>query len=127
MKIFGREPAAWVGLIEAALAMVFALNMFDLTHERVSLIMAVVVAVFGVYTAYVTRDTMLGVVVGFVKAVIALAVGYGFEFGPDKTAALIALATVAVGFFQRTQTYALENPTFKSEPPKAPREAEGVH
>jgi hypothetical protein len=127
MKIFGREPAAWIGLIEAVLAMVLALNMFDLTHERVSLIMAVVVAVFGIVSAYLTRDTMLGVITGGVKAVIALAAGYGFEFGVDKTAALIALTTVVVGFYQRTQTTPLEHPNFHSEPPANEPVAEGLH
>lgn len=116
MKIFGRDPATWVGLIEAVLVMALSLNMFELSHETIALIMAVVVSAFGIYTAYVTNQTMLGVVVGFTKAVIALAVGFGFEFGPDRTAALIALVTVVIGFYQRTQVSPVVKPNFNTNP-----------
>lgn len=112
MKIFGREPAVYVGLIEGVLALLLSLNTFDLTHENVALIMAVVVALFGVYTAYVTRDTLLGVGSGLAKALLALAIGYGWEPGPDVTAAAIALVALTIAFFQRTQTTPLNTPTF---------------
>lgn len=111
MKVFGREPAVWIGLIEAALA--FALSVgLDWSADQVALVMAAVVAVFGVYSAYVTRDTMLGVVVGLTKAVIALFIGFGLSVSPELTASLIGLVVVGVGFFQRTQTAPLETPTF---------------
>lgn len=116
MKIFGREPAVYVGLIEGILAMLLSLNQFDLTHENIALIMAVVVALFGIYTAYVTRDTMLGVGVGLAKAVLALAIGYGWEPGPDVTAAAVALVALVIGFFQRTQTSPLNIPSFARNP-----------
>lgn len=116
MKIFGRDPAMWVALIEAALAMALSLNVFGLTHEKIALVVAVVAAVLGIYTAYVTNQTMLGVIIGLVKAVIALAVGYGFEFGPDKTAALLAFVTVLVGMYQRTQVSPVVKPNFNPRP-----------
>ena len=103
-RIFGREPAALAGLIEAVLATLLAFNMLHLTGETVAAIMAVVTASIGVYVAAVTRDTLLGVVILLVKALIGLGAAYGFELGPDKTAAVIALTTVVLGFFQRTQT-----------------------
>lgn len=119
MRLFGREPAFWVGLIEAGLALLLSLNLFGLTHELVSLVMAAVVAGLGVFTAWVTRDTLLGVGVGFAKAVLALAAGYGFSLSTDQTAAVIALLTIALGSFQRTQTQPLATPTFKEAPVRA--------
>lgn len=112
MKIFGREPAAFIGLISGVLSLLLSLNLLGLTNETVGLIMGVVTAAFGVYTAYVTKDTMLGVIVGFVNATFALVAGYGFELSPDTTAAAIAIVTVLVGFFQRTQTSPLAKGTF---------------
>src|SRR5687767_11887265 len=112
MKIFGREPAAFIGLISGALALLLSLNLFGLTNENVGLIMGAVTAAFGIYTAYVTKDTMLGVIVAFVNAIFALVAGYGFELSPDTTAAAIAIVTVMVGFFQRTQTSPLAKGSF---------------
>lgn len=114
MKIWGREPAAFIGLISGVLSLLLSLNLFGLTNENVGLIMGVITAVFGVVTAYVTRDTMLGVIVGLVNAIFALVAGYGFELSADTTAAAIAVVTVLVGFFQRTQTSPLATPTFHS-------------
>lgn len=101
--ILGREPAAVIGLIEACLALLVAFSL-GLDAEHAALILAVAAAAFGVAGAILTRDTLLGVVVGLVKAVIALAVGYGLTLTPEQTGALIALVTVAVSFWQRTQT-----------------------
>lgn len=112
MKLFGREPAAWVGLIEAGLALLVALSIVNVTNEQTALIMAAVVAVFGVVTAYLTKDTMLGVLVGLTKAVIALAVGFGANLSPELTATIIAFVTVFIGFFQRTQTSPAPEPGF---------------
>ena len=112
MKIFGREPAAFVGLISGVLALLLSLNLFGLTNENVGLIMGVVTAVFGVVTAYVTRDTMLGVIVGLVNAVFALVAGYGFELSADTTAAAIGVVTVLVGFWPRGQTTPLAKGSF---------------
>lgn len=111
-RILGREPAAWSGLIQALLALALSLGLFDLTAETVGLIMAVVAAAFGVYLAWVTHATMLGVIVGLTNAVVALFAGYGYGLSTTTAAAVIAVVTVVVGFFQRTQTSPLAAPSF---------------
>ena len=108
-NIFGREPAAWVGLIEAILALLI-ITVLHWSAEQVALVMAAVVAAFGVYTAWVTEDTLLGVVVGFTKAVLALMVGFGLTLSPELTAAIIGLVTVVMGFFNRQQTSPVASP-----------------
>jgi hypothetical protein len=112
MKIFGREPAVWVGFIEAALALTVALGWVNFTADQTALVMAAIVAVFGVITAYLTKDTMLGVLVGLTKAAIALGIGFGLTLSPELTASIIAFVTVGVGFFQRTQTSPADVPSF---------------
>jgi hypothetical protein len=114
-RILGREPAAWSGLIQALLALALSVDRFNLSNEKVGLIMAVVAAVFGVYNAWVTASTMLGVIVGLANAAFALMAGYGFELSTATTAAVIALVSAAVGFFQRTQTSPLPAPSFSSD------------
>lgn len=112
MKIFGREPAFYVGLVEAVLAVLLSWNQFSLTADTVGAIMAVVTAALGFYTAYVTHDTLLGVGVGLVKALIALFVAYGLRFDTNQTAAIIGLATIVLGAWNRTQTKPLVNASF---------------
>ncbi|MGH2595791.1 MAG: hypothetical protein ACRDH7_07485 [Actinomycetota bacterium] len=119
MKLFGKEPAAWVGLIEATLALAVAVGWLTWTREQTALVLAVVVAVFGVVTAYLTKDTLLGVLVGLTKAVIALVIGFGLTLSPELTAALIAFVTIAVSFFQRTQTGPAEVPGLRDRPQAA--------
>lgn len=119
MKIFGKEPAAYIGLIEGVLALLlswhFTSSHLGLTNETVALIMAVVVAAFSLVTAFYTKNVQLAVVLGLVKAAVALAVGYGLHLSIDQTAAIITFTTVAFGLFNRQQTSPAEVPSMKSE------------
>lgn len=100
MKIFGREPAVLIGLIEAGLALA-VLTVWDLSGEQVAVVMAVVLAVFGVIQGIFTTETLFGAVLGLTKAVLALMIGFGFEMSPEVVAGVVAfvsafLATVVV-------------------------------
>lgn len=99
----GREPAAWVGLIEGLLA-VLAVFALGVTTESAVIIMAVVSALAGVYTAWATKDTALGAIVGLAKATITLVAFYGLSLTDGQQGALMALVPVLFGFWQRTQT-----------------------
>jgi hypothetical protein len=111
--IFGREPAAWVGLIESVLMLLLAFGL-GIDQDTFGPIMAVVVAGFGIYTAWATRDTALGAIIGFVKAALTLAAVYGLALTDGQTAAVVMVATVVVSFFQRTQTSPVDAPVSPS-------------
>lgn len=106
----GREPAALVGLIEAVLSILLVFGL-GISQGTFGPIMAVVVAAAGVYTAWATKDTMLGVIVGLSKAVLILAAVYGLSLSDAQTGALIGLVTLVIGFFQRTQTSPVLSPS----------------
>lgn len=116
MKIFGREPSFYTGLLEAGLVLLISLHQFELSAEKIALIMAVVTAVLGIYTAWVTRDTLLGVGIGLVKAVVALLAAYKLELSADTVTAVIAITTILLGAFQRTQTKPVSTPNFNTSP-----------
>ena len=116
MKIFGREPAVWLGVIAAGLTLLVTLGVLDITSDQTALLMAAITAVFGVITAYLTSDTMLGVLIGAANAIIALAVGFGLNVSPELTASIIGVVTVLTGFFQRTQTSPAAQPGFIAGP-----------
>lgn len=111
--IFGREPAAWVGLIEGVVALLVLLpvaSALNIGPEWAVLFMAVVSAGAGLYTAWATKDTALGAITGFVKATIGLVAYYGLELDPEVQASVMALVPILFGFFQRTQTSPVDYP-----------------
>jgi len=116
--IFGKQPAFWLGIIQALLAFVLTLHQvaahLHLTDERVGTIMAVLFALLGVYEAWVVRDTMLAALTALGKAVIALLIAYRLEVSPDTTAAVLGFIAIASGIFVRDRTSPLAEPSFKS-------------
>ncbi len=103
-RLFGREPAFWVGVIEAVLALVLSFNALGLDAQEIGGIMAVVVALSGVYVAYVTRDTMLGVLVGLAKAIIIGMAAFQVDLTEAQTTSVIAIVAIFGGAFNRSQT-----------------------
>jgi len=126
MKIFGREPAAYVGLVEGAVALALTTNVFHLSTDWVTAIMAALTALGGIYTAYVTKDTLLGPVIGLAKAAFMVAVLLGFNLTVDQTGAVIAAITLLFSFFQRTQTSPAVTPSFSTSD-TIPGEVVGAH
>lgn len=115
--MINREPAFYVGLFEALLVTLLSFHLFGLNTETIGAIMAVVTALLGVVVAWRTRDTLLGVGVGLAKALIALGVAYGLALTENQTAAVIALATIVLGAYNRTQTTPLTRGTFAEPTP----------
>lgn len=107
-KIFGREPAFLAGLLEAALATLVSFGMLGFIGingaEGLAVVMAVVQGLVGVYVAYVTKDTLLGVGVTLLKASVALLAFYHYDLNETQLTTLIALLTLVLGSWQRTQT-----------------------
>lgn len=118
MKIFGKQPAFWLGIIGAFLAFLMTLDEvareLHLTDERVGGIMAVLFGVLGVYEAWVVRDTMLAALSAVGKAIIALLLAYGLEVSPDTAAAALGFLAVIGGVFVRDRTSPLVVPSFHS-------------
>lgn len=102
-KFFGREPALWLSLISAAV-MVFSAMLFQLTPDQQGVINAVALAFFGLLTAWsVERDGLSAALLGFIKAIIALAVAFGLQLPAEKQALLMTLVSAVVAMFLRTQ------------------------
>lgn len=116
--IFGKQPAFWLGVIQALLAFVLTLHQvasqMHLTAERVGTIMAVLFAVLGVWEAWSVRDTLLAALTAAAKALIALFAAYRLELTVDQTAALLGIVALLGGAFIRDRTSPLVAPSFKS-------------
>lgn len=117
--IFGKQPAFWLGVLQAALAFVLTLHQLrdelHLTDERVGTIMAVLFALLGIYESWTVRDTMLAALTAAAKAVIALLIAYRLEVSPDTAAAVLGFVAILGGVFVRDRTSPLVVPSFKSD------------
>ena len=105
LKIFGREPALWAGLINVAVYVLGA-TVFHLTKNQESIVIAVAAAILGLLVALSTHDGVSAAILGLVKAVVALGLGYGLKLDADKQALLLSVAATLSAMFVRTQATA---------------------
>lgn len=95
MKIFGREPAFWVGIIGAGLTLLGTLG-FGLDAQAATLWTALIGALAGVVTAFATRPWTPGVLFGVVAAVVPLTAYYHLHISDGTVNALNAFILAVV-------------------------------
>lgn len=106
MTILGREPAQWLGLLSAGVAL-FAALVLPLSIEQQGAIMAVATAVFGVVGAFaVSGEKAAPLVAGLVQSVLALALAFGLQLAPEVQGSIMAFVAAGVGWYLRTQVVA---------------------
>jgi hypothetical protein len=99
------EPALWAGLVASAVQLVAAFWL-PLTDAQVAGINAVVLAAAGIWVAFTTTavdngGSIKAAILGFVQAGISLAVTFGWDVTPEKTATLMTFVGLAVSVFIR--------------------------
>jgi membrane associated rhomboid family serine protease len=104
-KIFGREPALWLALVAAV---VYALGafVFHLSDDQAALINGAAAALLGVVTAVLVHDGWSAAALGFVKALLSLALGFGLKLSVEQQLAVMTVATALSAVFVRTQASA---------------------
>lgn len=115
-RIFGREPAVIVGLIQAVLALAVSFGWLAgigiKGQVELGLLMAVVIAVLDLYVAWSTRRTLLAAAIGVFKAALAFVAIYGWHLTTEQTGEAIALITFGLGLIHQSQTQPLEHGDF---------------
>jgi hypothetical protein len=106
VKLLGREPAQWIGLLSAAVAL-FSSRIFPLTVGQQGALIAVATAAFGVAGALaVSAEKAAPLVAGLVQSVIALALAFGLHLDPTTQGSIMAFVAAGVGWYLRTQVTA---------------------
>lgn len=116
MKILGREPALWLGLV-AALVKLASAFWWHVTPNQQAVINTVAFAVVGVVIAFVTRDGIGAAVMNFIHAAVAAAVGFGLDWSADKQAVVFAFVAALVAAWTRTQVRAPVSSLSQPAPP----------
>jgi nicotinamide riboside transporter PnuC len=106
MKILGRDPAFWTGLVAVAVQFLVAWRI-DLSEGQQAAINAVAAALVGVIVAWtVSRDQVVAVAAGLLTAVLQLFVAFGVDFDQEQIATAGALLVAVLTGFLRTQVTA---------------------
>jgi hypothetical protein len=116
LKFLRRDPAAYTALLDALLVLAISWGWFGLTPDKLPLIMAVATTATGVITAIYTKRTGFSFAIGFVKATVALLVGYGVNITDDKQTAIIGATVVVLGFFNWQANSPADEPGLHEEP-----------
>lgn len=99
MKIFGREPAAWLHALQAVLAFLVtlpALNGLGLTEEVSGWIMTVAAGVVALLVALATRPMVVSALTGAVQTILTGLVAFGLPLSEQSTGALVAALNVVL-------------------------------
>ena len=106
MKILGRDPAFWTGLVAVILQFLVAWGV-DLSEGQQAAVNAVAAAVVGVVVAWtVARDQVVAVAAGLLTAVLQLFVAFGADFDQEQIATAGALLVAVLTGYLRTQVTA---------------------
>jgi hypothetical protein len=98
-----QEPAAFVGLVSAFVAVLVGFNL-GLTSTTGALVMAAVQAVLGVYLARKVRETLFAAITQAAQVLLTLAVGFGAPITDNQALLLVGAVTAFTGLFiQRVQ------------------------
>lgn len=100
MRIFGREPALWLTLIQTIVALTVGLGL-TITGEQVGLINAAAAAVLTLVAASAVRPFPVPLLMGAIQAMLALAVGFRLALSPEQVGLVNAAAAGLVGFILR--------------------------
>lgn len=103
--IFGREPAAWLGLVAVLVKFgsAFWWHASVIEQARVNTLAAAVVAVLIAVSAH---DSLGPALLGLVQAAIAAAVGFGLHWSADQQALVMSAAAAILAMWTRTQVTA---------------------
>lgn len=103
--IFGREPALWAGLANTIIYLVGAF-LIHFTKDQEAVLVAAFAAILGVVVAFSTRDGVSAAILGFFKAALAVALGFGAHLSADEQAVIMSATATLTSLFVRTQATA---------------------
>ncbi len=110
MKIFGRDPALWIGAISSFLVLLIGLGVPGLNDHVAGGITATLTAGAAVFVALQVRPIAPTVFTGFITTAAALVASFGFDLPQAVVGATVGFVTMAVSLAIRSQSTPLSDP-----------------
>lgn len=107
-KLFGRNPAAFGGLVAALVMILTQIPELGLSVETGAAITAFVSAMLAVYSAFQTHMTGLAVFTGAAQATFVLLAAFSLTVSDGLQTAIISAIPVAFALFQHSQSIPVE-------------------
>ena len=118
MKIFGREPAAWLNAVSAGIALLVGLGAFGLTETTGQALIAIASAVTSLMLAFAVRPLVPTLFTGLITSGFAALAAFNVITVSAKTTGL------AVAFAEMLVTVLIVRPT--STPVASPAPAQNT-
>ena len=99
-KIFGREQAAWLGLVAGVVGVLTSFG-FDISPHVQGVVTAVIVFVFGVYNAVKLGDGLNALVSHIAVALFSLLSAFGLDWSSEKQGLIVGFLALVTGFVTR--------------------------
>lgn len=103
MRIFGYEPALWLGVISSGLGLGVTLGVGDLSREAAGAIVATLAALGAAFAAALTRPVAPSAFTGLVAVVADLLAAFHFEVSPETLGAVNAVVLSTLALLTRGQ------------------------
>jgi len=121
MKIFGREPAAWLALLGTLVSLLSAF-VVHLSPNQEGALNAGAALLVGFIVAWVTHDGWSAAALGMLKGGLAIAIAFGLHLSADKQAILYGAAAAIIAMYVRTQATApVAAPVIPARPELPPK------
>ena len=103
MKLFGREPALWIGAVATVLSLLAGFGLDWLTPAQAALITTAINAILGLYTAVRVRPIGPAAFTYAVGALASLAAGSGLNVSQETVGAGNAVVLAVLVLLTRGQ------------------------
>lgn len=101
MRIFGREPALWLAVIQAALGVLVGFQLDGLSAEQAAIWLSLTNALIAVVQALLTRPIAPTVFTNALAILATLGAAYGLDWGQELVASLNLLVVAVVTLIAR--------------------------
>lgn len=103
MKIFGREPTLYLGVISSLIILIGTFGFHALSGQQAALIVVAINAIAGAVNAYVVRPVSPVAFTYAVGSIVAVAGAYGLNLTIEQVAALNAVVIPVLALLTRGQ------------------------
>jgi len=102
VKIFGREPAVWLYVINAIVAFLATIPAVGLTEESAGWVMTIASGVVALLVALLTRPFVVSALTGALSTILTGMASFGLPMTEQQTGAFVIMVSAVLGLVLRS-------------------------
>lgn len=100
MRIFRREPAVWLYVINSAVALIVAYGV-DLSQTQVAAVSTIATAFFAGWAAIITRPFVVSALTGAMSTMLTAAAAFGLHMSADQLSTTVTGLSIVLALVLR--------------------------